>query len=205
MASGRTLTHRASITASLIMAIRSKRINSCQRGKRIERALRDVLRMAGYCKSIRGQQHSGSPDSPDVICPELPDIFWESKGEQNSKPHQWLGKALSDSGGGKLPVVAWKRNHCDWVAFLYLDDLLEIIRRSDLPRLSNDLRHDAFITTETGCHHFRDKTVRECLDAMGVPHNGKGKIAIPWKNEEIIGLTAVDSETAARKLDKLNS
>jgi hypothetical protein len=43
-------------------------MNSSQKGKRGERAWRDELIAHGY-SARRGQQFSGTPDSPDVVCP----------------------------------------------------------------------------------------------------------------------------------------
>jgi Holliday junction resolvase len=117
-------------------------LNARQKGKRVERSFRDVLRIAGYCKARRGQQFSGEQGNPDVVCEELPSIHWEVKGVQNSSPHKWLGQATNDSKGEKTPVVAWKSNNKDWVAFIYMDDLLEIIRRSDLPMSTPERESD---------------------------------------------------------------
>jgi hypothetical protein len=114
------------------------KINSCSKGKRGERAFRDVLREAGYCKARRGRQFSGSPESPDVICPELPDIHWEVKNCERGNPYDWIAQAEEDSPGDydsyPFPVVAHKRNGMQWLAILPMTDFLEIVRRSDLPQ-----------------------------------------------------------------------
>lgn len=114
-------------------------INSRQKGARGERALRDELRDAGYCKAYRTQQFCGSTVSADVTCPELPDIHWECKVVEAGNPYIWLDQAIRDSKRIRFPVVAHKRNGRRWIAILELRDLLEIIRRSDLPKVSNDL------------------------------------------------------------------
>jgi Holliday junction resolvase len=46
-------------------------MNSREKGKRGERQWRDELRAQGFA-ARRGQQFSGSPDSPDVVCDDLP-------------------------------------------------------------------------------------------------------------------------------------
>lgn len=115
-------------------------MNSNAKGKRGEREFRDVLRAAGYCKARRGQQFSGSNESPDVVCPELPGIHWEVKRCEISKPYTWMDQALTDLTKGNdhsIPVVAHKRNGQEWLAILQMVDLLEIIRRSDLPHSAN--------------------------------------------------------------------
>ena len=53
-------------------------MNSRDKGKRGERQWRDELRKNGY-HARRGQQFSGSPDSPDVICDGLPWAHFEVK------------------------------------------------------------------------------------------------------------------------------
>lgn len=116
-------------------------INSRQKGKRGERAFRDVLREAGYLKARRGQQYSGEQGNPDVICEDIPGIHWEVKLCQCSKPYAWIDQASHDTGyfeGAswpyKIPVIAHKQNGKQWIAMLPMECLLEIIRRSDLPQ-----------------------------------------------------------------------
>ena len=53
-------------------------MNSREKGKRGERQWRDELRAQGYA-ARRGQQFSGSPDSPDVVCDDLPWAHFEVK------------------------------------------------------------------------------------------------------------------------------
>ena len=108
-------------------------INSRAKGARGERAFRDVLREAGYLKARRGAQYSGHVEAPDVLCPELPDIHWEVKCVEAGNPYNWIEQALRDSRRIKYPIVAHKRNDKPWLGILYMRELLEIIRRSDLP------------------------------------------------------------------------
>ena len=53
-------------------------MNSREKGKRGERQWRDELRANGY-GARRGQQFSGSAESPDVVCEGLPWIHFEVK------------------------------------------------------------------------------------------------------------------------------
>ena len=50
-------------------------MNSRAKGARGERLWRDELRAQGFT-ARRGQQFSGSPDSPDVVCEELKEPFF---------------------------------------------------------------------------------------------------------------------------------
>ncbi len=53
------------------------RVNSRQKGARGERQWRDELRAHGF-QARRGQQFSGPPESPDVVCDSLPWIGFPS-------------------------------------------------------------------------------------------------------------------------------
>lgn len=105
--------------------------NQRQKGARGERELRDQFREAGFLKAHRGVQFCGLQGNADVVVPELPGLYFESKLCQNTSIHAWLSKAESEA-QERLPVVCWKKNHSRWLAFLYLDDFLEIIQHSDL-------------------------------------------------------------------------
>lgn len=110
-------------------------MNSRQKGCRGERELRDVLRAAGFKNARRGQQFAGGNESPDVIVPELPTIHWECKRVQAGNPYKWMEQAIRDSNGGGvvptlLPIVAHKRNGCDWLAILRLDDIITLLKET---------------------------------------------------------------------------
>jgi len=109
-------------------------MNSREKGKRGEREFRDVLREAGYCKAHRGQQFQGGHDSPDVNCPELPDIHFEVKRCQKGSVYGWVDQAEADAGPNQFRVVAHKKNNARWLAIMPMSDFLEIVRRSELPK-----------------------------------------------------------------------
>ena len=99
-------------------------MNSREKGKRGERQWRDELRANGY-DARRGQQFSGSPDSPDVICDALPGIHFEVKCVERLNIEDAMAQARRDAGqaepaptalrAAKIPIVAHKRNHCRWL------------------------------------------------------------------------------------------
>lgn len=89
-------------------------INSRQKGCRGEREVRDLFREQGYEQARRGQQFSGSPDSPDVIIPELPWLHIESKWVQSLNIQDAMDQAVRDA-GGKAPVVFHKKNGTEWL------------------------------------------------------------------------------------------
>jgi Holliday junction resolvase len=53
--------------------------NSRQKGKRGELEAAKYLRSLGFTSARRGVQYSGGPDSPDVVCDELPGVHIEVK------------------------------------------------------------------------------------------------------------------------------
>lgn len=103
-------------------------MNSCLKGKRGERAWRDELRAHGY-EARRGRQFSGSPDSPDVVCPDLTEFHFEVKAVERLNIHQVMAQALDDA-GQNIPVVAHKRNRGDWLVTMRADDWFELLRRA---------------------------------------------------------------------------
>ncbi|MEE4210056.1 MAG: hypothetical protein V2I43_12400 [Parvularcula sp.] len=107
-------------------------MNSRAKGQRGERAWRDVLREAGFLKAHRGQQFSGSPDSPDVQCPELPTLHFEVKHVEALNVWKAMEQAIRDAGPAKMPVLAHKRNRSGWLVTMRVEDWLELIRESDL-------------------------------------------------------------------------
>lgn len=101
-----------------------KKINSRQKGAQGEREFAAVLKEVGI-EARRGQQFSGSKDSPDVVC-DLTGVHFEVKRVQAGNLYAWLAQAQRD-GAGKVPVVAHRRNQKDWVAILPMSDLLTLL------------------------------------------------------------------------------
>jgi Holliday junction resolvase len=125
-------------------------MNSREKGKRGERQWRDELRANGY-DARRGQQFSGSPDSPDVISEDLPWIHFEVKAVERLNIEDAMEQARRDcgrmaSGGHKIPVVAHKRSFREWlvtmtaeVFFKFLrGDFTETKRTNGQPRIHTD-------------------------------------------------------------------
>ena len=100
-------------------------MNSKKKGNRGELELSKLLTSEGF-PSRRGQQYSGSPDSPDVVCDSLP-VHWECKRTERLNVYDAIDQARRDA-GDKIPIVAHRRNDSRWLAILDLRDLLEILR-----------------------------------------------------------------------------
>lgn len=73
------------------------RKNSRQKGASGERELaRELARVLG-CRARRGQQYSGSPDSPDVVT-DIPGIHIECKRTETLRLYDALAQARRDAG-----------------------------------------------------------------------------------------------------------
>ena len=102
-------------------------MNSRAKGARGERAFRDLLRAEGY-EARRGQQFSGSPDSPDVVCPDLANLHFEIKCVERLNIEDAMAQARRDAGTTKTPIVAHKRNHCNWLITMDAETFFSLIR-----------------------------------------------------------------------------
>ena len=111
-----------------------------------ERQWRDELRANGYV-ARRGQQFAGSPDSPDVVCDDLPWIHFEVKAVERLNVQDAIDQAIGDS-GGKVAVVAHKRGFRRWLVTMEADTFFEFLRGT-LPRQSTGaVRQESTETTE---------------------------------------------------------
>ncbi len=96
--------------------------NSRTKGASGERELaRELARVLG-CRARRGQQYSGSPDSPDVVT-DIPGIHIECKRTETLRLYDALAQARRDAGTDEVPVVIHRRNRGKWIVILELEDL----------------------------------------------------------------------------------
>lgn len=116
-------------------------MNSRQKGKRGERLWRDELRAAGF-SARRGQQFSGSTDSPDVVCAELGWIHFEVKAVERLNIEEAMDQARTDCGSGsaecgvlKVPVVAHKRSRRAWLVTMEAEVFFRLVRNHELTRM----------------------------------------------------------------------
>jgi Holliday junction resolvase len=121
-------------------------VNSREKGKRGERQWRDELRANGYM-ARRGQQFSGSPDSPDVICDELSWLHFEVKAVERLNIEDAMEQARRDA-GAKTPVVAHRRSFRRWLVTMEAETFFRFLRGT-LPRQSTGaVRQESTETTE---------------------------------------------------------
>ena len=105
-------------------------MNSRNKGKVGEREFASLLREHGY-DARRGQQFSGSPDSPDVVSDALAWLHVEVKRVQNLNLTDACVQAAGDS-GGKPWVVAHRRNHAPWLITMRAEFFFDLLR-GELP------------------------------------------------------------------------
>ena len=101
-------------------------MNSRAKGARGERQWRDELRANGYA-ARRGQQFSGSPDSPDVVCDSLPWIHFEVKAVERLNIEDAMDQARRDA-GVKVPVVAHRRSFRPWLVTMNAETFFRFLR-----------------------------------------------------------------------------
>jgi Holliday junction resolvase len=114
--------------------------NSIQKGKRAERLFSAALRLLGFT-ARRGQQFSGSPDSPDVVT-NIDGIHFEVKHVEALNIWGALAQAEKDAGTA-IPVVAFKRNRTPWYLALPLEDLLEFSEQINTSKKHEEEIHES--------------------------------------------------------------
>ena len=110
-------------------------MNSRAKGARGERQWRDELRANGYA-ARRGQQFSGSPDSPDVVCDALPWAHFEVKCVERLNIEDAMDQARRDA-GAKVPLLTHKRNHHRWLVTMDAETFFQFLRGTLPPESIN--------------------------------------------------------------------
>ena len=111
-------------------------MNSRAKGARGERQWRDELRANGYA-ARRGQQFSGSPDSPDVVCDALPWAHFEVKAVERLNICDAMDQALRDA-GVKTPFVCHKRNFRPFLVTMTAEVFFQFLRGTLPPDFTNN-------------------------------------------------------------------
>jgi len=114
-------------------------MNSRNKGKRGEREFAALLRTHGF-DARRGQQFSGSPDSPDVVSDALAWLHVEVKRVQNlnltdacvQAERDQTGSGLNAADAAKPKKLAWivahRRNHAPWLITMRAEFFFELVR-----------------------------------------------------------------------------
>lgn len=159
-------------------------MNSREKGKRGERQWRDELRANGYA-ARRGQQFSGSAESPDVVCDSLPWIHFEVKAVERLNIEEAMEQARRDAGksgnreigkaetgNGKVPIVAHRRRFRPWLVTMEVETFFKFLGGA-LPVLAD-------------CHHADNVPlfVETNLAGTSVPACNKTEQEIRKENKQ---------------------
>jgi Holliday junction resolvase len=105
----------------------TKKINSRAKGATGEREIANYFTANGF-PARRGQQFSGSSDSPDIVCDSLSGYHFEIKRvDRGVNIYDWMAQAIKDAGSEKTPVVIHRKSREDWVVIMRIDDFLELV------------------------------------------------------------------------------
>ena len=97
-------------------------INSKMKGKRGELEVAALLRSHGY-DARRGQQFSGSPDSPDVVH-SLGGFHIEVKYTEAFNAYKAMEQAEGDCKEEDIPVVFYRKKRKRWMVLIDAEDFL---------------------------------------------------------------------------------
>ena len=101
-------------------------MNSRSKGAKGERELARVLRQYGYdCR--RGQQYSGANGDADVV--GLPGVHIECKRVERLNIHDAMDQAKRDSRDGEIPAVFHRKNNCEWLVTLQIDEFMKLYEK----------------------------------------------------------------------------
>lgn len=102
-------------------------MNSRAKGAQGERELARKLREYGY-EARRGQQFSGANGDADVV--GLEGIHIECKRVERLNLEEWMSQSRRDARDGEIPVVMHRKNHCEWLVTMTLDDWIRFYREA---------------------------------------------------------------------------
>lgn len=100
-------------------------------GAKGERELARVLKQYGYdCR--RGQQYCGANGDADVV--GLPGIHIECKRVERLNIYDAVDQAKRDKKESEIPAVFHRKNNCEWLVTLPLDQFIAIYREWEAGR-----------------------------------------------------------------------
>jgi Holliday junction resolvase len=103
---------------------KKKKINSRDKGKRGEYQVRDMIKDRGF-HAERGQQRSGSPDSPDVKH-DMGPVHIEVKWVERLNIYQAMAQCLGDKGEDEIGVVFHRKNSEEWHVTMKAEDFFDL-------------------------------------------------------------------------------
>lgn len=101
-------------------------MNSKQKGKRGEIEFSKLCRENGYDTRRTAQYCGNTGDAADVV--GLPGIHIEIKRVERLNLEDAMAQAIHDSMGEKVPIVAHRKNNCDWLITMRAEDWFNLYR-----------------------------------------------------------------------------
>lgn len=105
------------------------KINSKRKGKNGELELSHKLKEYGYDDARRSQQYAGINSDADVI--GLDGIHIEVKRVEKLNLYDAMSQSISDAKAEEFPAVFHRKNRCDWLVTMRLDDWIQLYRKWD--------------------------------------------------------------------------
>ena len=103
-------------------------VNSRRKGAAGERELARKLKEYGYHKARRTVQYNGKSEDGQADLLGLPGIHIECKRVEKLNLYDAMAQAIHDAKDGELPSVFHRRNHCEWLATMRLDDWIKLYK-----------------------------------------------------------------------------
>jgi hypothetical protein len=167
-------------------------MNSRRKGKVGEREFAALLREQGF-DARRGQQFSGSPDSPDVVSDALAWLHIEVKRVQNLNLADACAQAEGDQTKSGLTkklawIVAHRKNHAPWLITMRAEFFFRLLR-GELPPVVTPLANRTNETTATN---------DGCTSPRPSPQSGEGEKS-PGESPALTGESPVPPKTIFRR------
>jgi hypothetical protein len=102
-------------------------MNSKQKGKRGELEFCKVMKNHGYeCR--RTVQYNGKAEDGQADVKGLEGIHAEIKRVEKLNIYNAMGQAIHDAKDGELPTVFHRKNNCEWLVTMKLEDWVKLYR-----------------------------------------------------------------------------
>lgn len=108
-----------------------KPVNGKQKGKRGELEWASICREQGYDARRTAQYCGNTGDAADVV--GLPGIHMEVKRVERLDLEGAMAQARHDA-GEKIPIVAHRRNNCEWLVTMRAEDWFSLYREWEAGR-----------------------------------------------------------------------
>lgn len=102
-------------------------MNSKQKGKRGELELVRKLKEHGYT-TRRTVQYNGKADEGEADLQGLDGIHIECKRVEKLNLYDAMAQAVHDANDNELPTVFHRKNNCEWLVTMKLDDWVKLYR-----------------------------------------------------------------------------